>query len=99
MASRRPHLSSEIPLGTKPVPCIDELRPAPDPEECFVRLAGLPHCVFFDSALREPTLGRYSFLAADPWEFLETTEPQAGGASHTTHHPHPGPLPEGEGAE
>ena len=80
-------------------PLVEELSPAPAPEECFARLAALPYCVFFDSALREPTLGRYSFLAADPWEFLETAEPQAALASRPINHPHPGPLPEGEGAE
>ena len=47
-----------------------ELRPAPDPEAALVRLATKPYCLFLDSALREPTLGRYSFLAADPFEVL-----------------------------
>jgi para-aminobenzoate synthetase component 1 len=56
-------------------PLVEELSPAPQPPECFLRLCQLPHCVFFDSALREPTLGQYSFLAADPWEFLETADP------------------------
>jgi para-aminobenzoate synthetase component 1 len=35
------------------------------------RLAALPHVIFFDSALRHPTLGRYSFLTADPFEWLQ----------------------------
>jgi para-aminobenzoate synthetase component 1 len=52
-------------------PCVEELRPAPSPEEVFVKLARLPHCVFLDSALREPQLGRYSFVAADPFDYLE----------------------------
>lgn len=43
-------------------------RPRP-PEEAFRALVGMPHAVFFDSALRDPTLGRYSFLAADPVRF------------------------------
>jgi para-aminobenzoate synthetase component I len=33
-------------------------------------MAGLPHCLFLDSAMRHPTLGRYSFLAADPFDFV-----------------------------
>jgi para-aminobenzoate synthetase component 1 len=33
--------------------------------------------VFFDSALRDPVLGRYSFLAADPFEYVEL--PLEGG--------------------
>ena len=45
--------------------------PAPEPEDVFVRLASLPHCLFLDSALRHPALGRYSFVAADPFDFLE----------------------------
>ena len=53
------------------LPLVRELRPAPDGEAAFVRLASLPHCVFLDSALREPNLGRYSFLAADPFEYWE----------------------------
>ena len=51
-------------------PLVHELRPAPDPEAALVRLAAKPYCLFLDSALREPTLGRYSFLAADPFAVL-----------------------------
>ncbi|HTU26940.1 MAG TPA: anthranilate synthase component I family protein, partial [Pirellulales bacterium] len=40
------------------------------PEEAFVRLAGRRHALFLDSALRDAELGRYSFLAADPFDFL-----------------------------
>ncbi len=53
------------------LPIVTSVRPLPDVEEAFVRLARLPHCVFFDSARRHPTLGRYSFLAADPFDTLE----------------------------
>ncbi len=51
-------------------PLVLEMRPAPSPEEAFLRWAGLPHCVFLDSAGREDRRGRYSFLAADPLVFL-----------------------------
>ncbi len=34
-------------------------------------MAGLPHCLFLDSAMVHPTLGRYSFLAADPFDFVQ----------------------------
>ena len=34
-------------------------------------MARLPHCLFLDSALRHPRLGRYSFLAADPFDFVQ----------------------------
>lgn len=54
---------TELPLAV-------ELRPAPDVESALLRLAARPHCLLFDSALRDPRLGRYSFLTADPFEFL-----------------------------
>src|SRR5437868_8016725 len=57
------------------VPVVHELTPAPEPEDAFRRLAGLPHVLFLDSALRHPTLGRYSFLSADPSEFLRLNVP------------------------
>lgn len=42
-----------------------------DPVTAFLRLAKLPHVVFFDSAVRHGQLGRYSFLAADPVDWIE----------------------------
>ena len=38
-----------------------------DPIEAAGRLAGLPHLALLDSAMAQPTLGRYSYLAADPF--------------------------------
>ena len=52
-------------------PLVEELSPAPDPEDVFLRIRRLPHCLFCDSAARHPLLGRYSFLAADPFQFIE----------------------------
>jgi para-aminobenzoate synthetase component I len=49
---------------------VQELRPAPEPAQVFARLAALPHVLFFDSALKHPTLGRYSFVMADPYEWI-----------------------------
>ena len=54
------------------LPLVEELMPAPDPEEVFLRIASLPHCLFLDSAMRHPRLGRYSFLAADPFDFVQS---------------------------
>ncbi len=51
-------------------PLVEELVPAPDAEEIWLRLCGLPHCLFLDSALRDPVLGRYSYLTADAFDFL-----------------------------
>ena len=53
------------------LPLIHEVRPLPDAEEAFLRLSRLPHCIFFDSARRDPKLGRYSFIAADPFDYFE----------------------------
>jgi para-aminobenzoate synthetase component 1 len=52
------------------LPLAQELTEAPEPLEAFRRLAGLPHVLFLDSALEHPTLGRYSFLSADPFDFM-----------------------------
>jgi para-aminobenzoate synthetase component 1 len=53
------------------LPWVEEWTPAPRAETLLEHLAGLPHVIFFDSALRHPTLGRYSFLTADPFEWLQ----------------------------
>ena len=50
-------------------PVVRELDPVPAPSDAFLALAQFPHCVFFDSALRDPQLGRFSYLAADPFHF------------------------------
>jgi len=52
------------------LPLIEPLAPSLDVVEVFRRLSALPHVVFFDSAMRHPELGRYSFVAADPIEWL-----------------------------
>ena len=63
-------------------PVVEELCPAPDPEGAFQRFAHLPRVVFFDSARRDPVLGRYSFLAADPfaWYRIDVAGGDALGA-------------------
>jgi para-aminobenzoate synthetase component 1 len=52
------------------LPLVEELPPDWEAEDAFLQLAGLPYCVFLDSAMRQPALGRYSFVAADPFECL-----------------------------
>ena len=47
-----------------------ELIPAPDAEAVFRRLAGRHHCVYLDRARRDPRLGRYSFVTAEPFDFV-----------------------------
>lgn len=57
------------PVSAAP-PLVHPLRPAPVAHDVFRRLARLPHCIFLDSARRDPLLGRYSFVAADPFDFV-----------------------------
>src|SRR4051812_49807593 len=52
------------------LPLAVELRPPPDVESALVALAAQPHSLLLDSALRDPRLGRYSFLTADPFEYF-----------------------------
>lgn len=52
------------------LPLIQPLEPTISAMDAFLRLATLPHVVFFDSAMRHPTLGRYSFVSADPIEWI-----------------------------
>ncbi len=54
-----------------PLPLIQPLDPPPDVGETLRRFADWRNVVLFDSASRRPELGRYSFLAADPFEFEE----------------------------
>jgi para-aminobenzoate synthetase component 1 len=52
------------------LPLAERLDAALQPVDAFRRLARLPHAIFFDSAMRHPQLGRYSFVAADPVEWV-----------------------------
>jgi para-aminobenzoate synthetase component I len=62
-------------------PYIDQLPRVPDVEQAFLGLASRPHCLWLDSALRDPQRGRYSFLAADPFDFLEVPTDGSDGLS------------------
>jgi para-aminobenzoate synthetase component 1 len=52
-------------------PLIEELHPTPDAWRAVEQLAGLPRVLFLDSAQSHPTLGRHSFITADPFDWLE----------------------------
>ena len=58
------------------LPVVEELLPTADVESVFLQLSKQPHCLFLDSAMQQDDLGRYSFIAADPFDYLEL-------ASHT----------------
>ena len=63
-------------LATAALPLVEELAPAPDPFETACRLARVPHLTFFDSAANPAGLGRYSFLCADPFGWLQARRAQ-----------------------
>jgi para-aminobenzoate synthetase component 1 len=49
---------------------VEGVVPVPEPADALGRLADWPHALCLDSALAEPALGRYSFLTADPFEWI-----------------------------
>jgi para-aminobenzoate synthetase component 1 len=49
---------------------VEEVFPVLKPWDAFGHLAGWSHALFLDSALTGRALGRYSFLAADPFECI-----------------------------
>jgi para-aminobenzoate synthetase component 1 len=53
------------------VPLVEEWTPAPDPWDICLRLASCPRLLFFDSAATGTSLGRYSFVMADPFGWLQ----------------------------
>jgi len=57
-----------------------ELTPAPDPVRCCEQLSGLPYRMFLDSAQHSSSLGRYSFVAADPAALVRRGGEAAGDA-------------------
>ena len=60
------------------IPLVEELSPDLQPQDVFLRLANKPYCLFLDSARRDPKLGRYSFVTADPFEYLELPADSTG---------------------
>ncbi|MCA9238801.1 MAG: anthranilate synthase component I family protein [Planctomycetales bacterium] len=55
-----------------------ELPDSLDAVAALLRLQSLPGCVLFDSAMRHSELGRYSYVAADPFEWLTCDRRQDG---------------------
>lgn len=73
--------TEEAPTKQAFMPLVLELQPPPEPEQVFQRMSHRPYSLFLDSARRDPVLGRYSFVAADPFEFVELSvdEPDVFG--------------------
>ena len=59
--------------GSSAQPLVEEIPGAPSPEEAFKRLCGLPFLLFLDSAAPDDIQGRYSYLAACPFEVFRTS--------------------------
>ncbi|MEM9657374.1 MAG: aminodeoxychorismate/anthranilate synthase component I, partial [Planctomycetota bacterium] len=59
------------------LPLVAELPDRLRAVEALRRLSHLPYVVFFDSALRHATLGRYSFVAADPFLWFDSDSDEA----------------------
>ncbi len=55
------------------LPLVEDVNPAPDPEAAWRSLLGQPGLIWLDSAVEPATLGRYSFLTADPWAMIRST--------------------------
>lgn len=60
------------PASSPALPLVEQLPSGLKADVAFERLASLPHVVFFDSAARDERLGRYSFVAADPFAWIES---------------------------
>jgi para-aminobenzoate synthetase component 1 len=54
------------------LPLYEELTPTLDAWDACRRLARFPYVLFLDSAMAHPSHGRYSFVAADPFEKIES---------------------------
>jgi para-aminobenzoate synthetase component I len=61
-----------------PLPVVEELTPVPDVMAAVRACRDWPNLLLFDSALRRRSVGRYSFLMADPVETREIAEPHFG---------------------
>jgi para-aminobenzoate synthetase component 1 len=63
-------VSPLLPTTFAPAVCVEELTPVPDPWVTARQFAHLPHLLFLDSSDRDPNRGRYSFVTADPVEWI-----------------------------
>jgi para-aminobenzoate synthetase component I len=68
-------MPSAVNAADETLPLVRELTPPPDAESAFLRLSRRSGSLFLDSALRHAELGRYSYLAAEPFErFVVSSE-------------------------
>jgi para-aminobenzoate synthetase component 1 len=79
MSANSPMLEARMLTEQVGFPLAVELRPAPDAWDAFLRLAHLPHALFLDSAAAHPSLGRYSYVTADPFAWFAGRGSSAAG--------------------
>ncbi len=60
------------------LPVVVELSPVPDVATALRAVVALPGPLLLESALRREDVGRYSFLTADPFEFVELQQVETG---------------------
>lgn len=61
-------------VNSSKISLVEELPPTLDPFVAFQKLAHLPYPVFLDSSLQHPTLGKVSYVTADPFHIeLDST--------------------------
>jgi para-aminobenzoate synthetase component 1 len=61
---------TESPAAASTIPLVEEVATHLRPWDVFQRLIGLRRVLFLDSAMEHPALGRWSFVTADPFEWL-----------------------------
>src|SRR5436190_16533454 len=72
-----PQKGSRLMSAADSLPLVEELIPPPEPVVALERFASRRHVLFLDSAMPHASLGRYSFLTADPFAYLQL--PADGG--------------------
>lgn len=63
-----------------PLPLVEELSPIPEPFDALRAFGRFPGVLLLESARRLETLGRYSFLTADPYKFHQRANANFGDA-------------------
>jgi para-aminobenzoate synthetase component 1 len=74
LRSGRQHESEAVDAPAPPL--VEELSSSLDPWDVCRRLAHLPHLLLLDSAMEHKTLGRYSFVTADPFAWMKARGPR-----------------------
>ena len=75
MSQTSPEFAPAKPSSTPPdpaTPLVEELTADPNPWNVCRRFASLSHLLFLESVVSHPTLGRYSFITADPFHWLRS---------------------------